>query len=186
MPLEPNGTCVTKRRPSLSKNMPFEPFQRDLPIPPYTLGLWLGDGHSAGARFTTADPEVNLDYIRAKLTLGWELFHDKKFTEVDALTVALPPKLESMHLLDDPAKVPAEDRHVLLGHFPLPVRLSEALWQIPLALAQQPLLRALRQRLQAIQRAIAANCDQRINSQLFQALRNLIQLELLLRIDIVA
>lgn len=46
-------------------------------------------------------------------------------------------------LLDEPAAVPAEDRHVLLGHFPLPVRLSEALWQIPLALAQQPLLYAL-------------------------------------------
>jgi Phytanoyl-CoA dioxygenase (PhyH) len=46
-------------------------------------------------------------------------------------------------LLDDPAKVPPEDRHVLLGHFPLSVRLSEALWQIPLALADQPLLYAL-------------------------------------------
>jgi Phytanoyl-CoA dioxygenase (PhyH) len=46
-------------------------------------------------------------------------------------------------LLDDPATVPAEDRHVLLGHFPLPVRLDQALWQIPLALAAQPLLRTL-------------------------------------------
>src|SRR6202040_1515171 len=35
--------------------------------------------------------------------------------------------------LDSPANVPpAEDRHALLGHFPLPVRLDEALWQIPL------------------------------------------------------
>ena len=30
----------------------------DLPIDPYTLGAWLGDGHSAGSRFTTADPEI--------------------------------------------------------------------------------------------------------------------------------
>jgi hypothetical protein len=29
---------------------------------------------------------------------------------------------------------------VLLGHFPLPVRLDEALWQIPLKLAEQPFL----------------------------------------------
>ncbi len=29
-----------------------------LPLPPYALGVWLGDGHSAGARFTTADPEI--------------------------------------------------------------------------------------------------------------------------------
>ncbi|MBL6277111.1 replicative DNA helicase [Micromonospora fiedleri] len=34
------------------------PARDDLPIPPYTLGVWLGDGHSAGARFTSADPEV--------------------------------------------------------------------------------------------------------------------------------
>jgi len=46
-------------------------------------------------------------------------------------------------LLEQPAAVPPEDRHVLLGHFPLPVRLSEALWRIPLALAAQPLLYAL-------------------------------------------
>ncbi|GAA4210820.1 replicative DNA helicase [Actinocatenispora rupis] len=31
---------------------------RDLPIPAYTLGAWLGDGHSAGPRITTADAEI--------------------------------------------------------------------------------------------------------------------------------
>ncbi|HEX7105990.1 MAG TPA: DnaB-like helicase C-terminal domain-containing protein, partial [Acidothermaceae bacterium] len=29
-----------------------------LPIPPYALGVWLGDGHSASARFTSDDPEI--------------------------------------------------------------------------------------------------------------------------------
>lgn len=29
-----------------------------LPIPPYVLGAWLGDGHSSGNYFTSADPEV--------------------------------------------------------------------------------------------------------------------------------
>ena len=47
---------------------------------------------------------------------------------------------EVARLLDSPANVPPEDRHVLLGHFPLPVRLDEALWQIPLKLAEQPFL----------------------------------------------
>jgi Phytanoyl-CoA dioxygenase (PhyH) len=37
-------------------------------------------------------------------------------------------------------RVPAEDRHVLLGHFPLSVRLGKALWQIPLRLADQSFL----------------------------------------------
>ena len=32
----------------------------DLPVPPYALGAWLGDGHSASARLTTADPEIIL------------------------------------------------------------------------------------------------------------------------------
>ncbi|MCU1622228.1 MAG: Primary replicative helicase [Frankiales bacterium] len=31
---------------------------RELPLSPYVLGVWLGDGHSAGARFTTADSEL--------------------------------------------------------------------------------------------------------------------------------
>jgi len=30
----------------------------DLAVPPYALGAWLGDGHNAGARLTTADPEI--------------------------------------------------------------------------------------------------------------------------------
>ncbi len=32
----------------------------ELQIAPYTLGVWLGDGHAAQARFTSADPEVAL------------------------------------------------------------------------------------------------------------------------------
>jgi len=32
--------------------------EADLPIPPYVLGAWLGDGHSAGARLTTIDHEI--------------------------------------------------------------------------------------------------------------------------------
>jgi replicative DNA helicase len=31
---------------------------RDLPVPPYALGVWLGDGTSASASFTSADPEI--------------------------------------------------------------------------------------------------------------------------------
>jgi len=32
--------------------------ERDLPVAPYTLGAWLGDGHSASPRITTADQEI--------------------------------------------------------------------------------------------------------------------------------
>src|SRR4030095_2666873 len=37
---------------------PLDLPERELPLAPYALGVWLGDGHSAGARITTADPEV--------------------------------------------------------------------------------------------------------------------------------
>lgn len=36
----------------------------DLPLDPYVLGAWLGDGHSKGAAITTTDPEI-LDRIRS-------------------------------------------------------------------------------------------------------------------------
>jgi hypothetical protein len=42
---------------------PLDHPERDLPVKPYTLGAWLGDGHSAGARITCADAEI-LDAIR--------------------------------------------------------------------------------------------------------------------------
>jgi len=32
--------------------------EADLPLSPYALGVWLGDGHSDAARITTADPEI--------------------------------------------------------------------------------------------------------------------------------
>ncbi|MEU1395415.1 replicative DNA helicase [Micromonospora zamorensis] len=37
---------------------PIQLPDRELLVPPYTLGAWLGDGHSDASRFTTADPEM--------------------------------------------------------------------------------------------------------------------------------
>lgn len=37
---------------------PLELPEADLLIPPYVLGAWLGDGHSAAAMLTSADPEI--------------------------------------------------------------------------------------------------------------------------------
>jgi replicative DNA helicase len=53
--------CETvDRRPNHAVQLagPLELPEADLPIPPYALGVWLGDGHTAGARFTSADPEI--------------------------------------------------------------------------------------------------------------------------------
>jgi hypothetical protein len=44
---------------------PLDYPEAELPVPPYVLGAWLGDGTSASATFTTADPEI-IDHIRAE------------------------------------------------------------------------------------------------------------------------
>lgn len=44
---------------------PLELPDAELPLPPYTFGVWLGDGHSASARYTSADPEIVI-YIEAE------------------------------------------------------------------------------------------------------------------------
>ncbi|MDT5025975.1 MAG: replicative helicase, partial [Micromonosporaceae bacterium] len=40
------------------------PHRADLALPPYTFGVWLGNGASAATRFTTADPEM-VAYVEA-------------------------------------------------------------------------------------------------------------------------
>jgi replicative DNA helicase len=53
--------CATvDQRPNHAVQLarPLELPAADLPIPAYALGVWLGDGETAGARFTTADPEI--------------------------------------------------------------------------------------------------------------------------------
>ncbi|MEO6204800.1 MAG: DnaB-like helicase C-terminal domain-containing protein, partial [Mycobacteriales bacterium] len=57
----------------------------ELPIPPYVLGAWLGDGHSAGARLTTIDHEILMwieadgmsDEARAPRLAGLGVTNDK-------------------------------------------------------------------------------------------------------------
>jgi replicative DNA helicase len=43
---------------SIANARPVEGTERRLLLPPYALGVWLGDGHTAGARFTSVDPEI--------------------------------------------------------------------------------------------------------------------------------
>lgn len=53
--------CVTADRRlnhSVTNAEPLQLPERDLLVPPYTLGAWLGDGTSAAAQITSADPEL--------------------------------------------------------------------------------------------------------------------------------
>ncbi|MGN6792636.1 MAG: replicative DNA helicase [Streptosporangiaceae bacterium] len=62
----------------------------DLPIPPYALGCWLGDGHSAGARMTVSEPEllmhIEASGLEVDLQSGWSS-HESVSTRLRELGV---------------------------------------------------------------------------------------------------
>jgi replicative DNA helicase len=43
---------------AVANTRPLDLPAQELPLPPYALGVWLGDGHAAAARISTADPEI--------------------------------------------------------------------------------------------------------------------------------
>lgn len=65
---------------------------KDLPIDPYVLGLWLGDGSSDDARFTTVDDEL-IDYIK------YEGYSVTKYDYKEHYVKGLVPKLKELNLL---------------------------------------------------------------------------------------
>src|SRR5688500_11186420 len=60
--------CATKDarlNHSVTNARPLELPEADLPVPPYAMGVWLGDGTSAAAQFTSDDPEIAV-YVEAE------------------------------------------------------------------------------------------------------------------------
>ncbi len=58
-----------ERQWSIPLAAPVKYSKKDLPIDPYLLGMWLGDGASATAVFTTGDPELLQAWESAGYTL---------------------------------------------------------------------------------------------------------------------
>jgi replicative DNA helicase len=52
------ATADARVNHSVVNALPLDLPDADVPLSPYALGAWLGDGHSAGARLTTDDPEI--------------------------------------------------------------------------------------------------------------------------------
>lgn len=52
------GTADRRLNHAVENCGPLRLPERDLVVPPYTLGVWLGDGHTGASRFTTADAEM--------------------------------------------------------------------------------------------------------------------------------
>ncbi|WP_256842739.1 replicative DNA helicase [Ornithinimicrobium cryptoxanthini] len=51
-------TADARLNHSITLTKPLDLAEADLPVSPYVLGAWLGDGETAGARLTSADPEL--------------------------------------------------------------------------------------------------------------------------------
>ncbi len=58
------ATADRRANHSVTNTAPLDLPEQDLLVPPYTLGVWLGDGHQAAARFTIDDPEIVM-YVEA-------------------------------------------------------------------------------------------------------------------------
>jgi replicative DNA helicase len=52
------ATADARLNHSVTNTAPLDLPEATLPLPPYALGVWLGDGTSASAHFTSADPEI--------------------------------------------------------------------------------------------------------------------------------
>lgn len=68
-----NNSQKNKTNHSINVCQPVKYLEQDLPIPPYTLGAWLGDGTSGCGEITTPDQHI-LDRIRAD---GYEITEHK-------------------------------------------------------------------------------------------------------------
>ncbi|WP_439332492.1 replicative DNA helicase [Saccharopolyspora antimicrobica] len=59
------NTADRRLNHSVNAARPLELPERELPVSPYVLGVWLGDGTSAVAAFTSDDPEIAM-YVEAE------------------------------------------------------------------------------------------------------------------------
>ena len=63
----------TRKHIHKTYRVPVSFLERELPCDPYILGAWLGDGHSGGPEFTTADPEIAAAIRKYASTGGFQV-----------------------------------------------------------------------------------------------------------------
>ena len=81
------ATADARLNHSVTNAAPLQLPEVDLPVPPYTLGVWLGDGTSAAAQYTSADPEIAM-YIEAEGLVVTRTDVDRRYS------IGLPPRPE--------------------------------------------------------------------------------------------
>ncbi|MCC2313552.1 replicative DNA helicase [Cellulomonas xiejunii] len=80
------ATADARANHSVATAAPLSLPERHLLVDPYLVGVWLGDGHSASARFTSADPEIAMR-IEGR---GYEVRAAGHDRAADLYTVRLP------------------------------------------------------------------------------------------------
>lgn len=103
-------TTSGHRNHSIPVTQPLNLPAVDLPIAPYTLGCWLGDGSSWNSQITSADPEVG-DLIRTDGYQVQRLPHSQAATCPVYSITGLRHHLRSLGLLRT-TKTPAAVKHI--------------------------------------------------------------------------
>jgi replicative DNA helicase len=89
-----SSTAGRRLNHSVRTAAPMDLPAQELPVAPYTLGVWLSDGHPAGARFTSAEPEIAM------------------FVEADGYLVT--PGAGASYTVHVPSREPSADRACVL------------------------------------------------------------------------
>lgn len=80
------ATADARANHSVDTAAPLDLPHADLLVDPYVLGVWLGDGNSASARFTSADPEIAMR-VEGR---GYEVRAAGHAGAADLYSIALP------------------------------------------------------------------------------------------------
>ena len=89
--------------------------EQDVPIPPYILGVWLGDGTSAGTTLTNIDPEIIDEWLNYGKSLGLNVRRCGQETKNGQISYAFSAEEMSLGLKNSPEKTDEVMRKVIDG-----------------------------------------------------------------------
>lgn len=82
-----DGSVITEYRYFIDSCAPLEFDEKELPVDPYTLGVWLGNGTSADGTVTSNDPEI-FSYIpyeskKTRAKFRYQIYGLRKFLRIN-------------------------------------------------------------------------------------------------------
>jgi predicted phage terminase large subunit-like protein len=117
------ATCNTGKRPFITPAKPLNLPPVDLPIDPYVLGVWLGDGSKGSVRITQGDQDR--EWMKAEIRrLGYQVSDKDPFT-----ILGVRDKFVKLGLLDDPWHATHGKKHIPPIYLRASIEQREALLQ---------------------------------------------------------